>query len=134
MSSTSHHKVSPQGCNSTSLPTQPFVIVRGNNKMVSFAASAQVMRAIHINDYTDNEIQATWYNHDKMHAIHDEINVTVQLVFSGKPINKKDFSLWGLEFATAKFLQQRSHNKAAARNAVLKEQKAQLYCGNYSEE
>jgi hypothetical protein len=69
-----------------------------------------------------------------MRAIHDEINVTVQLVFSGKPINKKELSFWGLEFAAAELSQQRSHNKAVACHAVLQEQKAQLYSGSYSEE
>jgi hypothetical protein len=131
---TSQHKVSSQDCSTTELPTQLLVVVGGNNKKVSFAATARVKRAIHINDYTDDEIQATWYNHDEMRAIHDEINVTVQFVFSGKTLNKKDFSFRGLEFATAELLQPRSHNKAVARHAVLQEQKAQFYSGSYSEE
>jgi hypothetical protein len=116
------------------LPTNPLVAVGSYKKKVSFAGSARVKLAIHINDYTDDEIQATWYNHDEICAIHDEINVTVQRVSCGKPLNKKQFSFRGLEFVTSELAQQRSHNKAVARNAVLQEQKTQFYSGNYSEE
>jgi hypothetical protein len=131
MTSTSQHKVSSQGCSTTALPTQPLVVgVRNNKKKVSFAASARVKFAIHINEYTDDEVQATWYNKDETRAIHDEIHVTVQLVLSGKPIDKKELSFRGLEFVTGEFLQQRSRNKAVARNAVLQEQVAQFYSGN----
>ena len=80
-----------------------------------------------MNDYSEEEIQATWYNDDDFRLMHEEISFTIKLVVSGKPMNKKAYCSRGLEFATPKLSQQRFQNKAVARDAVLDEQAAQ-YC------
>ena len=53
-----------------------------------------------MNDYSEEEIQATWYNDDDFRLMHEEISLTIKLVVSGKPMNKKSYCSRGLKFAT----------------------------------
>lgn len=46
-------------------------------KSVSFHESVKVRLAIHIDDYTDTEIDACWYSPEEFHAICTDIQATV---------------------------------------------------------
>ena len=94
-------------------------------RTVSFSPDVHVKRTLHINNYSDDEITATWFNETDFQRIHQEISVTVQMMERSEPIDHNKYCSRGLEFRTRVGAHQRLQNKVDARDAVLTEQDLQ---------
>ena len=103
-------------------------------KKVSFCETVRMKRTLHINDYTQREIEATWYSKADMEPIRREILQTVQLMESGRTADIDDviYCQRGLEFRTEQGARLRQRNKDLSREAVLDEQDFQE-CSGYSD-
>ena len=103
-------------------------------KKVSFCETVRMKRTLHINDYTQREIEATWYSKAEKEHIRREILQTVQLMESGRIADIDDvvYCQRGLEFRTDQGARLRQGNKDLSREAVLDEQDFQE-CSGYSD-
>jgi hypothetical protein len=94
-------------------------------KSVSFSGKVRGRAALHINDYSEEEIQASWLNNADMRRIRGEIRCTVEMMNRGGTINEDEYCRRGLEYRTSEGIQIRSDNRSVAANAVLNEQHRQ---------
>mmetsp|Transcript_55103 Transcript_55103/g.154670 ORF Transcript_55103/g.154670 Transcript_55103/m.154670 type:complete len:197 (-) Transcript_55103:30-620(-) len=90
-------------------------------KNVSFAAVVKSCSIIHINDYSTEEVRASWYNREELRNIKAEAKSTAN---SSDP-EDKDVCLRGLEARTPVGARQKSQNRIEARAAVFFEQEIQ---------
>ena len=100
-------------------------MTRSITKSVSFDYQVRVRKALHINDFSEQEIQATWLSRDDLMRIRQEIDFTVDLIEKGADIDEETYSRRGLEFRTRLGAHMRLENKECARDAVLSEQEFQ---------
>jgi hypothetical protein len=94
-------------------------------KSVSFHENVRVKAALHVNDYSEEEIQATWLNAADMQRIRREIRCTVQLMQWGSSFEEIEYSRRGLEYGTRESGRIRRQNRSEAAKAVLNEQHRQ---------
>ena len=118
--SPSHILYQQQPCNSD-IPYNT-ITPRSPKRSASFSPHVRVKRTLHINNYSDDEVEATWYGDSDFQRIHDEINYTVDLIEKSEHIDTSKYCTRGLEFRTRAGAQQRRRNKIDARNATLDEQ------------
>jgi hypothetical protein len=94
-----------------------------SQKSVSFSGTVRVKAALHINNYSEEEIQATWLDAADKQRIRREIRYTVEIINRGGTIDENECSRRGLEYCTSEGIQIRQKNgSAAVVNAVLDEQ------------
>ena len=67
---------------------QPKNSSNANKKSVSFHKSVKVRLSIHINDYTEAEIEKCWYNREEFQAIQADIGLTSALINHGALSNR----------------------------------------------
>jgi hypothetical protein len=94
-------------------------------KSVSFSGKVRGRAALHINDYSEEEIQASWLNAADMRRIRGEIRYTIAMMNRGGTIDEDKYSRRGLEYRTNEGMLIRSDNRSVAANAVLNEQHRQ---------
>ena len=78
---------------------------------------------IHVNDYTQAEIDACWYSGSEMQAIRDDVDTIVkQMSNKKKAMDIDEIELLGLEARVPEIQKKRLENRIAAWDAVLDEQ------------
>jgi hypothetical protein len=95
-------------------------------KSVSFHEKVRARVSLHINDYSAEEIQATWLNAADMQRIRREMRYTVQMMKFGSSFDENEYSIRGLEHGTSEGSQSRRKNRSEAVKAVLNEQYRQV--------
>ena len=93
-------------------------------KGVSFSLDVAVKRTL-INDYSDKEIEATWFDQADFDRIHKEVHFIVELMEKIEHIDEDKYCTRGLEFRTKLGMEMRLHNRVCARDAVFDEQEFQ---------
>jgi hypothetical protein len=93
-----------------------------STKSVSFNGKVRARNALHINDYLEEERQATWLNATDIERIRRETRDTVEMMKWGVTVDEKEYSRGGLEYRTNDTIHIRRKNRCAAVQAVLNEQ------------
>jgi hypothetical protein len=99
-------------------------------KVVTFQQSVKAKKTLHINNYTEEEIQACWFDDDESKQMKEEFRLAANLAMNGLLPQE---SSRGLELYT-KEAQSRRQHKATAREEVLDEQELQWDEGAYDPE
>ena len=86
--------------------------------------------ALHINNYSDEEIKSTWFNQEELQRIREKADRTIGLMEQDRYINSRKDCTRGLECRTRYGARQRRQNTKNARTTVLHEQDIQRYDGN----
>jgi hypothetical protein len=95
-------------------------------KSVTFCGEVRVKYALHIDDYSDDEINATWFDDAGMQRIRKERRDTIEMMRKGAEIDEVEYSGRGLEYqVAAEGACLRRQNRIAAVYAVLDEQDMQ---------
>ena len=104
-------------------------------KSVSFHSIVRASKVLHINNYTDEEIEATWYSDSDYAMMKADNRYTAQLFVSGMVQGDDDqYCRRGLESYTPDGSRRRKSNRAAATAAVLDEQDEQFDEGVFEPE
>ena len=111
-------------------PTSP---VREEKKSVRFLPNVLVYRTKHINDFTDEEVDNTWYNADEMSAIVNDCVTIISSIDEREQPVKSTQCIRGLEFRTQKGQKRRAQHRFCAFDAVLGEQDAQWEYGEHDD-
>lgn len=94
---------------------------------VGFNPVVKVIHTLHINDYTEDEIDACWYNEREVKAIRDDAKVSVELLKNGKlEQDTEEHCRRGSECQLRSNRSRRRKLKAAGWLAVLREQEEQF--------
>ena len=94
-------------------------------RSVSFSSEVLVKRTLHCNNYSDDEIEATWFNDADFQRIRKEIEITVDLMESGEKIDESKYCSRGLESYTTTGADQKAQNRIRAADQVFDEQHLQ---------
>ena len=93
---------------------------------IAFNETVKVSKVLHINEFTDEEVEASYYHKAEFKAVKAELKETVKMVESGLlPKDTPKFTRRGTEFRTPDGARSRLRNKQIAWNAVFEEQEAQ---------
>jgi hypothetical protein len=95
-------------------------------RSVSFGPQVAVYFTLHLNDFSDREVKATWYKRDDIATIKAECTATVTMILKAQPLRTDLYCARGLEFRTPRGLQRRQANKRNAIDVVLDEQDRQI--------
>ncbi|GAX14116.1 hypothetical protein FisN_8Hh048 [Fistulifera solaris] len=102
--------------------------VKGSNnkkayKSLAFAQENEVFEIPHINDFTDEDVAATWYDAEEYAEIKADYQCVIFMMESGERIDDdEEHTTRGLEYRTQQGAWSRYENKRDAYNAVLDEQ------------
>jgi hypothetical protein len=91
-------------------------------KTVRFSDSNEVCPVQHLDEYTDDELSAIWYDSDDYGEIKNSYQHTIMLMECSKTFPEGEHTSRGLEYRTQKGAWARYENKRAAYGAVLDEQ------------
>ena len=103
-------------------------LVSAPRRAVHFGGAVEVRPCIHIDDYTDEEYEATWFSPQEIRQIKREMSTTLRIVNRGLLL-PAGLTIRGLEYRTKVGNESRKASKNAAWNAVLSEQARQRYMG-----
>jgi hypothetical protein len=92
-------------------------------RTISFGKSVMVRQTLHINSYSDDEIQACWFGDDDLQAIKKDVRYDISMLTDG--LDNEKYCRRGLEMHFRKGGRRRQQNKSAAIKAVLDEQELQ---------
>ena len=121
------------------VPSNPLLVIMHKKqqaksamkKTVSFSKNAKMKGTLHLDDYTTEEIQATWYARTEMKQIREDVRLTVKLMdeglLSSKDNEDSEYCTRGLECRTSRLSPIKTHNKRIARDVVLDEQDYQQF-------
>jgi hypothetical protein len=114
---------STTSCSTTKGPLAP---TKAQQQGVTFKQTVSVRKALHINDFSDSEIQAFWYDDDEFKAMRKDVKAALSMLNDGMLEEDNEYHCQrGLEPHTKKGLARRRQNKRAVREAVLTEQELQ---------
>ncbi|GAX11956.1 hypothetical protein FisN_8Lh048 [Fistulifera solaris] len=92
-------------------------------KSLAFAQENEVFEIPHINDFTDEDVAATWYDAEEYAEIKADYQCVIFMMESGERIDDdEEHTTRGLEYRTQQGAWSRYENKRDAYNAVLDEQ------------
>ena len=99
--------------------------------VVSFTKMVAQYHVLHLNDYTDDEIDACWYERCEMKAMKHEVKRTVKKIVNGTPLNDENDKFLGecaigLEGFTPDGSQIKLSQRRDAIDALLDEQDDQI--------
>lgn len=114
--------------------THPSDIASPKRRTVSFAPVIRFKPVKHIDDFTEEQIEATWYTEYDLNIIRAACITTVRQMVFKKTINEETDCTRGLEFKTPSGAKFRKNNKQTAIEAVLAEQRLQKSMGMVDEE
>jgi hypothetical protein len=97
---------------------------RRKTKCVKYFRHVKVAQVRHLDEYSQEEVDAIWYDPDEYAKMKDECIVTVEINMDNEPLGP-DRCWRGLEYRTHEGQRQRQKNKFSALYAVLDEQQAQ---------
>jgi hypothetical protein len=99
-------------------------------RMLKFSADVTCRTALHINDFTCEEIEACWYNGDDVELSRNEAQSIICLMEKGETLVKEDKGCTrGLEPFTSSGSHCKQVNRDFARSTVLGEQDRQCNQG-----
>jgi hypothetical protein len=108
---------------------------RDIRRKVTWNPTVNGRSVLHINDFTDEEVQAAWFRAHEFECIRADIRLAVALIERGDlPQDTLQYTKRGLEYRTEVGAQLREDNKTAARDAVLDEQEDQWNAGIFDSE
>lgn len=110
------------------------VATDAENKCVRFQAECIFRRTLSINDYTPDEIRATWYGPEEYERIARLCQKEVRKINKGGELRDKKYCSRGLEGHTDAGSASRKRNRMSAWNAVLDEQLLQWDQGVFDED
>jgi hypothetical protein len=102
-------------------------------RRVSFGAMATTHEIMSICDYTPQELEASWYDIEIMHAMKETARSDAKLVDAGLLSEGRDVSIRGLEHRTRHRIQRKRQSRRNAYMAVFFEIDLQIeedYCNN----
>jgi hypothetical protein len=94
-------------------------------KTVRFSESNEICPVQHLDEYTDQELAAIWYDSDDYSEIKNSYQHTIMMMECSKTFPEGEYTSRGLEYRTRKGAWARHENKRAACGAVLDEQDVQ---------
>jgi hypothetical protein len=97
-------------------------------RTVSFAPSAHIRHVSHIEDYSANEIEATWYSQQEYKLMKYDIRGTVKMMARSERL-AIDQCTRGLEHKTKEGMQRKMFNQIESISAVMDEQDRQARDG-----
>jgi hypothetical protein len=112
---------------STMLPCNP--LADKPKKSVSFSESARMKKHIHINDFTQEEIDACWFTESELSQSRQEISYTIDLMTRGEDIDASKYCTRGLECRTPQGAAIKVQTKIDAWDSVMDEQDRQFSLG-----
>ena len=95
-------------------------------RKVSFNSNVACLLVLHLNDYTNDEFQASFYSPEEIQRIRQEVRDTLDEMKQGNKLDETKHCRRGLECKTPAGLQRRNHNKRTTRKAVLQIQEEQF--------
>jgi hypothetical protein len=98
-------------------------------KSVSFSESARMKKHIHINNFTQEEIDACWFPEAERSQSRQEIDYTIELMTRGEDIDASKYCTRGLECRTPQGAATKNQNKVDAWDTVMDEQDRQFSIG-----
>jgi hypothetical protein len=120
-------------CVESSIPTQPVKVpllvssVAAPKPSISFNPSVHIKPTIHIDDYSEEEIAASWYCENELKTNNPELMTTLLLMANACIMpNSERLCSRGLESFTSKGRAIKKQHRKEARIAVLDEQDYQL--------
>jgi hypothetical protein len=123
---------SPSSTPLSSPPPPPLPLTQ-KKKEVLFKANARARRCLHLNDYTDEEIAATWYSRAELDEVRREARLSVEIIAAagrgGMDLDLEEYCLRGIEFLNLEGAKHKMENKMAAWDALFDEQDLQLEDG-----
>eukprot|EP00538_Stauroneis_constricta_P005028 CAMPEP_0119571400 /NCGR_PEP_ID=MMETSP1352-20130426/44101_1 /TAXON_ID=265584 /ORGANISM="Stauroneis constricta, Strain CCMP1120" /LENGTH=240 /DNA_ID=CAMNT_0007621079 /DNA_START=397 /DNA_END=1119 /DNA_ORIENTATION=- len=102
-------------------------------KTVTFHECVRVKKTIHINNYTDDEIDACWFSRQDMANIRQDIAAALQSS-SSSPSGPDAAEMRGLECRTEQGSQQRRRDRHESLSSVLDEQELQRHERQFDDE
>lgn len=98
---------------------------------VRFAQEDEIFDHLHINDFTEDDINATWFRPDEFRQMRSQIQQSVSEIEEqdGQGVDTDTLTMRGLEFRTIEGGMKRSFHKREAYAAVLEEQTRQRRYG-----
>jgi hypothetical protein len=119
-------------CVESSISTQPIkvpllVSSAAPKPSISFNPNVLVRLTIHIDEYSDEEITASWFCQDELKMIKSELRTTLLLMANGSTMaNSERLCSRGLACFTSEGKESKKHRKEEARIAVFDEQDYQF--------
>jgi len=95
-------------------------------RRVSFGAMATTHIIMGLSDYTPQELEASWYDSNSMHAMKETARSDAKLVDAGLLSEGKDVSIRGLEHRTRQGLKRKRQSRRDAYMSVFFEIDAQI--------
>lgn len=95
------------------------------SKSLKFSDMNEVFHIYHLDDISDEQVAATWYNAKEYAEIKSSYQATIFMMESGEDLSGDEHTSRGLEYRTQDGAWARYENKRDAYNAVLDEQDRQ---------
>jgi hypothetical protein len=106
---------------------------RSMKRRISFSPHVTVCPSLHLNDYTDDEIDACWYHQEEQAEFRDEARFTISVMEKGNIglhlHQEKHCTTRGLEGLAAEGSQIKKLNRSLALTTVLEQQERQSQAG-----
>jgi hypothetical protein len=132
MKGTSTHHITTRA---TMLPQQTTTTEKLTmRKSVTFSPRVRAKGICHINNFTDQEVAATWYSQEETNESRREAEIIIHLMDRGLPIDEQKYCTRGLEGHTRIGSEQRLAQYYAVRDTVLDEQEWQISEGILDED
>jgi hypothetical protein len=103
-------------------------------RAISFSPDVRVKKTLHLNNYSNDEIDACWYNEAETKAIREQARRTVEQMQAEADLDGPKYCTRGLEILTAEGRRQRMENRFQAWDAVLNEQERQVEEGIWEDD
>jgi hypothetical protein len=102
------------------------------SRFVAFDERVRVRKTIHINNYSHDEVDATWYSKEELQAIKKDIRHVAKLIEDGLVTNRwgNDYSFRGVDLHVPDAARRRTVDKSVHCEAVLMEQDLQVEVGS----
>lgn len=121
--------------NKSSQAQHVHVVAAPPRRRVVFNRDVYVQETIHVNDYTDDELDDTWYTRQDFKDQKAEFAVTVRLIATERYTGDDDFHCArGLEYRHREGAKARQTNKLKGLMSVLEEQERQQIAGEENDE
>jgi len=104
------------------------------SQRVSFGAIVTIHEVLNRDDYTREELKASWFDRDDMHRMKENARSEAKLVDSNLLVPSSDVSVRGLEHRTKEGMKQKRQNRMNAYTAVFIEIDCQQEDGFYDED
>jgi hypothetical protein len=121
-------------CSATSAATEATALTEQSDVSeidvtVRFSPNANVRFSLSLNDYTPEEIKATWYEDEEYTKIRKDCCKQIKKMQNGEVLKDKKYSSRGLESHIRSAAITKTLNRRTASNAVLDEQEEQRQTG-----